>query len=253
MENWQGAFSLFSREVTRFRKIMVDTIVSPVVSNLLYLIIFNLALTGREVQGIEYIKFLAPGLICMTLITSAFSNPSFAMVIAKFSGTITDLLMVPLTGMQIVTAYVGAAVFRALITAFVTFIVILFFTELHPYNLYLTMLSALLTAFFFGTMGVVFGYFAKQFDRLTMMNTFVITPMTFLGGVFYSVTVLIEPWKTISLLNPMFYFIDFFRYSVIGISHVDPFISLTVSIVSNLILFPFAVYLFSKGDKLINI
>lgn len=250
MSNWYGAFHLFRREVTRFSKIIIDTTVSPVVSNLLYLIIFNVAVSGREVDGVKYIQFLAPGLITMTLINSAFSNPSFALIIAKFSGTISDILIAPLSGMQIVFAYVGAAIVRALVTATATFCVILLFTHLSIYNLPLTIVSAIMTAFFFGTLGVIFGYFAKQFDKLTMMTTFIMTPMSFLGGVFYPISNLPEPWRTISLFNPMLYFIDLVRFSILGKSYVEPSYSFMVAFLANILLFPVAIYFFSKGKRL---
>ncbi|GIW22893.1 MAG: transport permease protein [Candidatus Sericytochromatia bacterium] len=250
MKNWYGTFQLFRREVTRFTKIIVDTTISPIVSNLLYLIIFSVALSGRKINGVSYIQFLAPGLICMTLINSSFSNPSFAFVIAKFAGTIMDLLISPLTGIQIVLAYVCAATVRAIFTATLTLIVILLFTHINLYDIPMTVLVAILTSFFFGTLGVIFGYLAKQFDNLTVITTFVMTPMSFLGGVFYPVSTLPDFWKTLSFFNPMFYFIDLFRYSVIGIYTIDPMISLLIAFFANLLLFPFAVYLFSKGKRL---
>ncbi|MFN4149361.1 MAG: ABC transporter permease [Candidatus Sericytochromatia bacterium] len=250
MSNWYGAYNLFRREVTRFRKIIIDTTVSPVISNLLYLIIFNMAVQGREVLGVPYIQFLAPGLITMTIINSSFSNPSFAMVISKFSGTITDLLIAPFTGAQIVSAYVGAAMVRALVTALATLVVILFFTHLSVAHPFLAILSALMTSLFFGTLGMIFGYFAKQFENLTMITTFVMTPMSFLGGVFYPISNLAEPWATISLFNPMLYFIDFFRYAVLNVNYVSPYISFSVAFISNLLLFPLAIFLFTKGKRL---
>jgi len=251
MKNWYGSFQLFRREVTRFSKILVDTTISPIVSNLLYLVIFSVALAERKVNGVSYIQFLAPGLICMTLINSSFSNPSFALVIAKFAGTIMDLLISPLTGIQIILAYVGAAMVRAIFTASLTLIVILFFTNIDIYNLPMTIITAVLTSFFFGTMGIIFGYIAKQFDSLTVISTFIMTPMSFLGGVFYPVSTLPIFWKNMTLFNPMFYFIDLFRYSVIGIYTIEPIISLSIAILSNLIMFPLAVYLFRKGIKVI--
>lgn len=248
--NWIGAFHLFRREVTRFTKILVDTTVSPVVSNLLYLIIFSVAFTGKKVLGVDYIQFLAPGLITLTLINSSFSNPSFALVISKFSGTISDLLISPLTGTQIASAYIGAAMVRALITATLTFISILFFTHLSVFNFPFLIIGALLTSCFFGALGVVFGYFAKQFDSLTMITTFVITPMSFLGGVFYPISSLPEPWKTVSLFNPMLYFIDFIRYSILGVSYTDHLISLSVCLGANMIMLPLAIFLFNQRKRL---
>lgn len=253
MSNWYGAYQLFRREVTRFRKIIVDTTISPVVSNLLYLIIFSMAVQGREVFGVPYIQFLAPGLITMTLINSSFSNPSFALVISKFSGTISDLLIAPFTGAQIVSAYVGAAMVRALVTALATLIVILFFTHITVAHPFLAIISALMTSLFFGTLGMIFGYYAKQFENLTMITTFVMTPMSFLGGVFYPINNLAQPWSTISLFNPMLYFIDFFRYAILNIHYVNPSISFSVALISNLVLFPFAIFLFTKGKRLTSI
>jgi len=161
-----------------------------------------------------------------------------------------DLLISPLNGIQIVLAYVCAATIRAIFTATLTLIVILFFTHIDLYNLPMTIIVAILTSFFFGTLGVIFGYLAKQFDSLTVITTFVMTPMSFLGGVFYPVSTLPPFWKTLSFFNPMFYFIDLFRYSVIGIYTIEPIISLLIAVVSNLLLFPLAVYLFTKGKRL---
>ncbi|MBC7473211.1 MAG: ABC transporter permease [Candidatus Sericytochromatia bacterium] len=250
MANWYGAYNLFRRETTRFRKIIIDTTVSPIISNVLYLIIFNVAVSGRQVQGVDYIKFLAPGLITLTLINSAFSNPSFALVIAKFSGSISDILIAPLTGTQIVLAYVGAAMVRALVTAFATLLVILLFTHLNVEHIGLAILGAFLTSFFFGTLGAIFGYFAKQFDSMTMMTTFIMTPMSFLGGVFYPVSALKGIWQTVSRFNPMLYFIDLMRYSFIDKEFIPHNISLTVAILANVIIFPLAIYLFTKGKRL---
>ncbi len=248
--NWVGTYHLFRREVTRFTKILIDTTVSPVISNILYLIIFSVAFTGKKVLGVEYVDFLASGLITMTLINSSFSNPAFALVIAKFSGTIADLLIAPFTGAQIAISYIGAAVVRALVTALITFIAILFFTHLTIHSIFFVILAALLTSCFFGTLGVIFGYYARQFDSLTMITTFIITPMTFLGGVFYPISSLPEPWRTISLFNPMLYFIDFMRFSILGISYIEPQISISVAIISNIIMLPVAIFLFNQRKRL---
>jgi len=250
MKNWYGGYNLFRREVFRFRKIIIDTVISPVISNLLYILVFSLAISGKKVMGVDYIVFLAPGLIAMNLIMGSFSGASYSLVMSKVNGTVIDLLIVPLTGTQIVLAYLGASIVRALVTGTLTFFVIMIFAKITIYSPLLAILAAILTSSFFGSIGIIVGYFAKYFENINMLLTFIITPMSFLGGVFYSVENLPKHWGVITLFNPMFYFIDLFRFSIIGVSHVNPIISFSIAILSNLIIIPFAILLFTKGKKL---
>ncbi len=251
MINFYGVFTLFSREVSRFRKIFIDTMIGPLGSNILYIIIFGVTLGKTNiVPGINFLNFLIPGLIGLTLINSSFSNPSFAFVIAKFSGTITDLLIAPLSGSGIVLAYAAAATVRALSTATVTLLVSYLFTVTPIFHPFLLIVGALLTAFFFANVGIFAGYMSKQFEHLTMITTFIMTPMTFLGGTFYRISSLPEYAQLLSHLNPMYYFISYIRYSMIDITDIKPNISLLVMISFCTALFTLNNYLFRNGKRL---
>ncbi len=251
MRNISGVFTLFIRETDRFRKIFIDTIIGPLGSNILYIVIFGVVLgKANIVPGVNFLNFLIPGLIGLTLINSSFSNPAFALVIAKFSGSINDLLVAPLSGTGVVLAYAGAATMRAFVTAAATLLVSYLFAFtpiLHPFLLFI---GALLTAFFFANVGILAGYLAKQFDQLTMITTFVMTPMSFLGGTFYRISNLPPFAQVLSHFNPMYYFINYIRYTMIGLHDIDPMISLAIMTAFCIGIFIINIFCFNNGRRL---
>ncbi len=231
-------WALYAREVKRFQKIWLDTVFSPIVSVILYLGVFGIVANGRSVENFSYLTFIYTGLLAMMMVNSSFSNPSFALVIAKNVGNIIDLKLVPISAWGIGVAYALAAFTRGLVTLAIALLFTVWFIPglsiQHP--LYL-LLSLLLTGLEFGMLGVTFGFWAKNFESLTFMTTFVMQPMIFLAGVFYPISTLPGVWGVISLFNPVHHNINILRYSIIGYSDVSPVISLTVMSLISLVLF----------------
>jgi ABC-2 type transport system permease protein len=224
-------------------KVIVQTILTPFVSSFLYMLVFGVSL-GSQVQmksGIPYLLYLLPGLMMMGLLNNAYQNSSSSIVNMKFTGDLEDLRIVPLTNSQIVWAMSIAALIRGLIVLFVTYFVGSLFLILtgnsfpvpvHPIMFLFFTIVAGLT---FGNMGISIAFLAKTFDQLSAFSTFLLLPLTYLGGVFISIEKLQGYWKLAALVNPLLYFIEGLRYGLIGISDVDPLVAMSVSCVSLLI------------------
>lgn len=222
-------WALYGREVKRFQKIWMDTVFSPIVSVVLYLGVFGIVSSGRTINGLPYVTFVYAGLLAMMVVNSSFSNPSFALIIAKNVGSIIDLQLVPIKAWRIGVAYALAAFTRGILTLLIALIVTVWFIPAlgiyHP--LYLVV-ALFVTGLEFGMLGVIFGFLAKNFEALTFMTTFVLQPMVFLAGVFYPISTLPRPWSTISMFNPIHHNINLFRYAVTGYSDLNPLISTAV-------------------------
>ncbi len=232
-------WALYAREVKRFQKIWMDTVFSPIVSIALYLGVFGIVTAGRQVASIPYLTFVYTGLLAMLVINNAFSNPSFALVIAKNLGNIIDLQLVPIAPWRIGIAYALAALTRGLITFGIAVLATIWFIPglgLPTHPLFF-LLALCLTGLEFGMLGVAFGFMAKNFEALTFMNTFVMQPMIFLAGVFYPVANLPGIWSKVSLFNPIHHNVNFFRYTITGYADVSPFISLAAMIGFSVLLF----------------
>ncbi|MCG3772129.1 MAG: Inner membrane transport permease YadH [Nitrosomonadaceae bacterium] len=222
-------WALYAREVKRFQKIWMDTVFSPIVSTILFLSVFGIVAGGQEIGGLPYVLFIYVGLLSMNIVNSSFSNPAFALVIGKNTGTIVDLQLAPLRPWSIGVAYALAALTRALLTIGLAVLVTgWFIPELGINNPFLLLLAFSLTALEFGMLGVTFGMWAKGFESLTFMTTFVMQPMIFLAGVFYPIANLPAPWDTVSAFNPLHHNINLLRYAVTGYSDGNPMISLVV-------------------------
>ncbi len=222
-------WALYAREVKRFQKIWLDTIFSPIVSMILYLAVFGVVTGTQTIDGHTYLSFVYSGLLGMIMVNSCFSNPSFALIIAKNVGNIVDLQVAPIKPWKIGIAYSAAALTRGFFTICFSALLTAWFvpglTLLHPFYLIGVIL---LNGLVFGMMGVVFGMWAKNFEALTFITTFVLQPMIFLAGVFYPVANLPAPWSTISLFNPLHHTINLVRYSFLGYADVNPLISIAV-------------------------
>lgn len=222
-------WALYAREVKRFQKIWIDTVFSPIVSVGLYLGVFGIVAGGREVGGVPYVTFVYTGLLAMMLVNSSFSNPSFALIIAKNVGNIIDLQLVPIKAWRIGIAYALAALTRSVITLFIALAVTVWFIpDLAPHHVGYLLMAIFLTGMEFGMLGVIFGFVAKNFEALTFMTTFVMQPMIFLAGVFYPTSNLPSPWNVVSLFNPVHHNINILRYAVTGYSDMNPLVSLGV-------------------------
>ena len=231
-------WALYAREVKRFQKLWLDTIFSPIVSMILYLAVFGVVTGTRTVGDHTYLSFVYTGLLGMIMVNSCFSNPSFALIIAKNVGNIIDLQLAPIKPWKVGIAYASAALTRGFFTICFSALLTAWFvpglTLVHPF---LLVGVIVLNGLVFGMLGVVFGMWAKNFEALTFITTFVLQPMIFLAGVFYPVAGLPYPWSLVSLFNPLHHTINLVRYSFLGYADVNPLISLVVVVGIGLVLF----------------
>lgn len=243
-------WALFARETKRFQKLWLDTIFSPIVSLVLYLAIFGIVVGEKQVMGTNYLAFIYTGLLAMQIVNASFNNPTFALVIAKNLGTILDLQVVPIQPWGIGLAYAFAALTRAMVTLVVTVLLTAWFvpglTIASPIAL---LLALFLTGLEFGMLGVLFGFWAKNFEALTFVTTFVMQPMIFLAGVFYPLSGLPAPWNVISMLNPLHHNINVLRWASLGVSDVSPLLSFAVLIGLCILLFVTMQFMVKKKLK----
>jgi ABC-2 type transport system permease protein len=222
--NWLGFWTLYAREVRRFFKVATQTIAAPVVTTLLFLAVFVLALGGaggasRSLGGVSFAEFLTPGLIMMSIMQNAFANTSSSLVISKVQGNIVDVLMPPLSGGELTLAYALGGVTRGLVVGAVVTIAIWCFVPLHIVDLAALLFNAIAASLLLSLLGILAGIWAEKFDHMAAVTNFIVTPLSFLSGTFYSVDRLPEGWRFVAHLNPFFYMIDGFRYGFIG--HAD--------------------------------
>ncbi len=235
--NALGAWTLFTREVRRFLKVKMQTIVTPALTAMLYLIIFRYAMGDRQVPGmaVDYFTFLVPGLAMMAMLQNAFANTSSSMIMGKVMGMHIYLLMAPLSAIEVVAAFLAAAVVRALVVVLVFLAVLFPFVDIHLLHPGLILFYGICGSIIMGGLGLIAGIWAKDFDNIAMVTNFVILPLTFLSGVFYSVKQLPELWQQINHANPFFYLIDGFRYGFLGTGDTDPYASMLVVIATVLL------------------
>ena len=252
-----GWVTLIHKELLRFWKVAFQTILAPIVTSLLYLLIFSHALSGsvRVYEGrVDYTAFLIPGLVMMSVLQNAFANSSSSMIQSKVTGNLIFILLPPLSPIEIYGAYVVAAMIRGLVVGFGVFLVTLWFAPAgflaaFPHPLW-TLAFAALGSAILGTMGLIAGIWADKFDQLAAFQNFIILPLTFLSGVFYSIHSLPPFWQGISHFNPFFYMIDGFRYGFFGLSDVPPLTSLAVVGTFALALSLVSLFLLKRGYKL---
>lgn len=216
-KQFAGFFALFAREVKRFQKIWLDTVVSPLMSLILYLAVFGVVVGQQSYQGISYTAFVYAGLLAMTMINASFSNPSFALIISKNLGTIIDLQLAPLSPIRIGLAYALAATVRGLLTVIAALLLTGWFVDgiglAHP----LVLIAGLfLTGGSLGLLGVAFGVWAKNFEALTFATTFIMQPLIFLSGVFYPISNLPAQWGSAAAFNPFHHLVNLLRYGLTG-------------------------------------
>jgi len=216
--NWVGAWTLYKKEVLRFLIVWIQTIFSPLISSLLFLLVLSLAIGADrgDVLGVPFINFLAPGLISMQVIQQSFSHSSSSFMIGKIQGNIVDLLYAPLSATEVTISVSLAAVTRSVMIAIVTIIVFKLIIDIEIKNYLLLAIFTLLSSFILGNIGIIAGLWAEKFDHMATVTNFVIIPLSFLSGTFYSINRLPEFLQIISKVNPFFYMIDGFRYSFIG-------------------------------------
>jgi len=250
--NLRGFYTLFYKEVLRFGKVAFQTLMAPVVTSLLYLLVFAHVLEGRVTvfEGVSYGAFLIPGLMMMSIIQNAFANSSSSIIQSKVTGNLIFVLLTPLSYMEFYLAFVLAAAVRGMTVAIGVYIVGVVFVDLPIHNLGVVLLFALLSSTILGTGGIIAGIWAEKFDQLAGAQNFVIMPLSFLSGVFYSIHSLSEFWQQASRFNPFFYMIDGFRYGYFGQSDVAVSTSLTVLAVCQLVLAVVTVQMLRSGYRL---
>ena len=246
-----GFQTLFYKETLRFWKVATQTVAAPILTALLYLLIFGHVLEGHvKVGEVNYTAFLVPGLVMMSVLQNAFANSSSSLIQSKITGNLVFILLPPLSHWEIIGAYVLAAVVRGLVVGFGVFIATAWFAHLTFAAPVWIVVFALLGAAILGTMGVIAGIWAEKFDQLAAFQNFLIMPLTFLSGVFYSIHSLPPVWLTVSHFNPFFYMIDGFRYGFFAQSDISPWTSLGVVSLFFVVLASVAINLLKRGYNL---
>jgi len=247
-----GLATLIKREVGRFLNVYTQTIVAPVITTLLFYTVFALAFGGiqRNVGDVPFMAFLAPGLIIMTMVQNAFANTSSSMVISKVQGNIVDVLMPPLSSVELFIGFVSGSVIRGLTVGFVTICVVQIFVPLNFHAPLLIFAYAFLGTMMMGALGLAAGIWSEKFDHIAAVTNFVVTPLTFLSGTFYSINQLPEVWRVIAHYNPFFYMIDGFRYGFIGQADGNVMIGLVVLVVINILLTTLCLWMLRTGYKI---
>jgi ABC-2 type transport system permease protein len=226
--NFEAMKTIYVYEMSRTFRTILQSIVSPVITTALYFIVFGSAIGGRivEIEGISYGSFIVPGLIMMTLLTLSISNASIGIYFPKFIGTIYEYLSAPVSYLEIVIAFVGAAATKSVIIGLVILATAAFFVELRIDHILLMLFFMVLTAFTFSLFGFIVGIWADGFEKLSLIPLLIVTPLAFLGGTFYSIDMLPPFWQTVSLFNPVVYLVSGFRWSFYSISDVSISVSL---------------------------
>ena len=221
--NWIGLKTLVRKEIVRIMRIWIQTIVPPAITMTLYFIIFG-NLIGRRIGsmgGFDYMQYIAPGLIMMSVITTSYGNVVSSFFGAKFGRHIEEMLVSPMSNATIIMGHIAGGVFRGLLVGVLVTIVALFFTNINVQHPLITLSIVILSSTVFALAGFINAVFARKFDDISIVPTFVLTPLTYLGGVFYSISLLPEFWQKVSLANPIIYMVNAFRYGILGIADIN--------------------------------
>jgi ABC-2 type transport system permease protein len=231
--NWRAAAAIYTFEMARTGRTLLQSIVSPVISTSLYFVVFGAAIGSRitEIDGVSYGSFIVPGLIMLMLLTQSTSNASFGIYFPKFVGTIYEILSAPVSAFEIVLGYVGAAATKSIILGLIILATAFFFVPLQIAHPFWMITFLVLTAVTFSLLGFIIGIWAEGFEQLQFIPLLIITPLTFLGGTFYSINVLPPVWQTVALFNPVVYLVSGFRWSFFGIADVNVGVSLAMTLV----------------------
>ncbi|MDP5030098.1 MAG: ABC transporter permease [Paraglaciecola sp.] len=247
--NFVALRTIWIKECTRFLRIWVQTLLPPAITMSLYFVIFGNLIGSRigQMGGFSYMEFIVPGLIMMAVITNSYSNVCSSFYSAKFQHNIEEMLVAPVPNWVIIAGFVGGGVARALLIGIIVTSVSLFFVDIKIHNLAFIIITLILTAVLFATAGLINAIFANSFDDISIIPTFILTPLTYLGGVFYSLSMLPELWQWVSKANPIVYMVNGFRYGFLGVSDVNQYVSLGLLIGFNVILLSVAYSLINRG------
>ena len=246
---WIAFRTIIEKEIVRFMRIWVQTILPAVITTTLYFIIFGKLIGARigEMDGYSYIDFIVPGLILMTVITNSYANVVSSFFSSKMQRHIEELLISPVPNWMIIVGYVGGGVARGIMVGIAVTLVSLFFTDLSIHSYSMTFLVLIFTSILFALAGLINAVFAKTFDDISIVPTFVLTPLTYLGGVFYSIKMLPEFWQQVSLVNPILYMVNAFRYGILGSSDIPIGTALVIILLFIVVLGSVTHYLLAKG------
>ena len=252
MANFSGFATLLGRETRKFTKSMKQTVVAPVISAVLYIVVFGVFVGSQipEVDGVSYIEFLIPGLIMMSVITTSYFNSSLSILIAKFFNNLTELLTAPLSYFESVLALTLGGVMRGSLVGVLTLLASFFFVPIRMFDILVFAYFMFFVAVIFSSIGVMMGLWAETFEHLETFSSFVLTPLTFLGGVFYSIEALPEVLKSLSIFNPLLFMVNGMRYGVLGISDVNILFSMVLVFILAGLLFGVNVWLFKSGYRI---
>ncbi|PWK50779.1 ABC transporter permease [Pleionea mediterranea] len=251
-ENLVALQSILSKEITRYFRIWVQTLLPPAITMTLYFVIFGNLIGSRvgEMGGVSYMAYITPGIIMMSVITNSYSNVVSSFFSAKFQRHIEELLVAPVPNIYILLGYIGGGVSRGLLTGAIVTLVSLFFVDLQIHNVAVVCIVILLTSTLFALGGFINAVFAKKFDDISIVPTFILTPLTYLGGVFYTITLLPDVWQKISLANPILYMVNAFRYGFLGYSDISLTVAFSIIGLFIVAMFLFALYLLNTGKGL---
>jgi ABC-2 type transport system permease protein len=250
--NFYAIRAIYGYEIARTRRTLFQSIVSPVLSTSLYFVVFGSAIGSRisHVGGVSYGAFIVPGLIMLGLLTQSISNASFGIYFPRFVGTIYEILSAPVSAVEIVIAYVGAAATKSVVLGLITLATAALFVDIRVVHPIWMLAFLFLTAITFSLFGFVIGIWADSFEKLQMIPLLIVTPLTFLGGSFYSISMLPPPWRDITLFNPVVYLISGFRWSFYGLSDVSVGISLGMTLVFLCACLALIIWIFKTGYRL---
>ncbi len=242
-------YTLLRAEILRITRIWPQTIIPPIITSTLYYLIFGKLIGTRigTMAGTDYIVFITPGLIIMSLITNSYMNVVSSFYFARFSKSIEEILISPMLNLVILIGYISAGIFRGMIVAFLVLLVSLFFTSIKLYSICLTIFIAFLASLLMSLFGFLNGMFARTFDDTTIVSTFLLTPLIYLGGIFYTTSLLPKPWDLIATLNPILHIVNAFRYAMIGVTDVNVINAILIIILSCVLLTVISLILLTKG------
>ena len=249
MNNGIALKSILTKEVQRFMRIWIQTLVPPAITISLYFVIFGSLIGSRigKMDGFDYMSFIVPGLIMMSVITNSYSNVASSFFSAKWQRNVEEMLVAPVPNWVMVAGYVGGGMARGMAVGLIVTIVSLFFVNIHLYNVWIIITTVILTSAVFSLGGLINAIFAGSFDDISIIPTFILTPLTYLGGVFYSISLLPPFWQSVSHVNPIVYMINAFRYGFLGISDVSIVTAFMVIGMFVVVLFTIAMTLINKG------
>jgi ABC-2 type transport system permease protein len=252
MNNLQGLKTLASAQVRRILRIWIQTILPPAITTALYFLIFGQLIGSRiggmpGYEGLTYIEFMVPGLIMLSVITNSYANVASAFYGTKFQKAMEEIIISPMPNWIILIGFLVGGIARGMLVGLVVVLTSLFFVQVTIDNIFLTAISIVLTSILFSILGLLNGIYAKTFDDVSIIPTFVLTPLIYLGGIFYSIDILSSEWQFISQLNPILYIVNFFRFAMLGVSEINPITGMVLILVFTFVFFFIAYSLLLRG------